>query len=174
MHYGEMKTCDIANGPGVRVSLFVSGCRNGCKNCFNPMTWAFDYGNPYTEEVEERILSSLSSDYVEGLTILGGEPFEKENQECVLGLVKKVKEKYPQKDIWIYSGFTLEELTGFVPSRASGPLANEILQTIDVLVDGRFVEEEKDISLRFRGSRNQRIIDTKQTLKQKQVVLFMK
>ncbi len=169
MNYGEIKYYDIANGPGVRTSLFVSGCRNRCEDCFNRETWAFDFGKPFTEETENAIAESLKPDYIAGLTVLGGEPFEKENQPEVLKLVKRVRKEFPNKTIWIFSGFTYEELIS--GSRASGKTANEILSVCDVLVDGRFDKTKKNISLKFRGSENQRIIDLKPTLLQKKVVL---
>ena len=169
MNYGEIKYYDIANGPGVRTSLFVSGCRNRCEDCFNRETWAFDFGKPYTEETENAIVESLKPDYIAGLTVLGGEPFEKENQPEVLKLVKRVRKEFPNKTIWIFSGFTCEELIS--GSRASGETANEILSVCDVLVDGRFDKSKKNISLKFRGSENQRIIDLKPTLSQNKVVL---
>lgn len=171
MNYGEIKTVDIANGIGVRVSLFVSGCRNKCKECFNPMTWSFQYGNVYDDKVEDELLSALDKDFIEGLTILGGEPFEPENQETVLKLVQRVRQELPNKTIWMYSGFTFEELVGEVESRATLPSAKEILKNIDILVDGRFVIEKKNLSLKFRGSSNQRIIDVKETLKCGKIVL---
>ena len=170
MNYGEIKYVDIANGIGVRVSLFVSGCRNHCPHCFNEMTWAFNYGKKYTKEVEDDILEHLSKSYVEGLTILGGEPFEPENQEGILNLIKRVREELPSKDIWIYTGFTLEEL--LEGTRASTPLVKDILKNIDVLVDGRFVEALKDITLKFRGSSNQRLIDVKETIKNNRIDIY--
>lgn len=171
MHYGEIKIADIANGIGVRVSLFVSGCRNKCKECFNPMTWSFQYGNVYDDKVEDALIAALDKNYIDGLTILGGEPFEPENQEEVLQLVKRVKNELPNKSIWIYSGFTYEELIGEVQSRAYLSITKDILENIDILVDGRFDIKQKDISLKFRGSRNQRIIDVKSTLKNNNIVL---
>lgn len=162
MYYGEIKDCDIANGEGVRVSLFVSGCTNRCKNCFQPQTWDFYYGQPFTAETEQKLLDMLSPTYINGLTVLGGEPFEPENQRCLLPFLRRVRSTYPQKTIWAFSGFTLEELQ----SDGSHPrceVTDELLSLLDVLVDGRFVEELKDISLRFRGSRNQRLIDLKAT-----------
>ncbi|MEY8386974.1 anaerobic ribonucleoside-triphosphate reductase activating protein [Oscillospiraceae bacterium 38-13] len=162
MYYGEIKDCDIANGEGVRVSLFVSGCTNHCAHCFQPQTWAFDYGQPFTEETEERIFSLLSPDYINGLTLLGGEPFEPENQRVLLPFLRRVREAFPAKTIWAFSGFTYEELLaeGSYPHRE---ITEELLSLLDVLVDGRFVEEQKDISLRFRGSSNQRLIDLNTT-----------
>lgn len=158
MYYGKIRENDIANGSGVRVSLFVSGCRNHCKNCFQPETWDFHYGNPYTEETERHIIKSLSHQYIQGLTLLGGEPLEPENQEVLVRLLRKVKAIYPEKDVWCYTGYTLEQ------AKRSGSccrcdVTDEMLSLIDVLVDGRYEDELRDISLKFRGSSNQRIID---------------
>lgn len=170
MNYSVIKNCDIANGEGVRVSLFVSGCRNKCKECFNPETWDFNYGKPFTTDTEEEILNLLKPDYIKGLTLLGGEPFEKENQPALIKLLKRVREKYPNKDIWCFTGFTLDkELLG--ESRASGENCNKLLSLIDTLVDGRFVLSLKNLKLKFRGSSNQRIIDVQQTLKTGEIVL---
>lgn len=163
MHYCNIKNCDIANGVGVRVSLFVSGCRNHCKNCFQPETWAFDYGEEFTEETEEKLLKMLAPSYIKGLTVLGGEPMEPENQKALLPFLKKVKAAYPDKTIWLYSGFTFEEMHD-PDCRAHTDCTDWILSLLDVLVDGRFVEEKKNISLRFRGSENQRLIDVPATL----------
>ena len=171
MNYGEIKTCDIANGEGVRVSLFVSGCTHHCKNCFNDVAWDFGYGKPFTEETEEMLLKALEPDFVDGLSLLGGEPFEPENQRALLPFVRRVRARYPEKTIWAFSGFTLEELR----QEGAHPhceVTEELLSLLDVLVDGRFVEELKDISLRFRGSRNQRLIDMKQTLAAGHIVLL--
>lgn len=169
MNYGEIKFYDIADGVGVRTSLFVSGCRNCCEDCFNRETWSFSYGKPYTQETENAIIESLKPDYIAGLSILGGEPFEKENQPEVLKLVARAKKECPDKSIWIYSGFTFEELLG--GSRASGQTVEEILKLADVLVDGRFDKTKKNISLKFRGSENQRIIDLKPSLLQKKAII---
>ena len=169
MNYGEIKFYDIADGTGVRTSLFVSGCRNCCEDCFNRETWSFSYGKPYTQETENAIIESLKPDYIAGLSILGGEPFEKENQPEVLKLVARAKKECPDKSAWIYSGFTFEELLG--GSRASGQTAEEILKLADVLVDGRFDKTKKNISLKFRGSENQRIIDLKPSLLQKKAII---
>lgn len=169
MNYGEIKFYDIADGTGVRTSLFVSGCRNCCEDCFNRETWSFSYGKPYTQETENAIIESLKPDYIAGLSILGGEPFEKENQSEVLKLVARAKKEFPDKSVWIYSGFTFEELLG--GSRASGQTAEEILKLADVLVDGRFDKTKKNISLKFRGSENQRIIDLKPSLLQKKAII---
>ena len=169
MNYGEIKFYDIADGTGVRTSIFVSGCRNCCEDCFNRETWSFSYGKPYTQETENAIIESLKPDYIAGLSILGGEPFEKENQPEVLKLVARAKKECPDKSVWIYSGFTFEELLG--GSRASGQTAEEILKLADVLVDGRFDKTKKNISLKFRGSENQRIIDLKPSLLQKKAII---
>ena len=169
MNYGEIKFYDIADGTGVRTSLFVSGCRNCCEDCFNRETWSFSYGKPYTQETENAIIESLKPDYIAGLSILGGEPFEKENQPEVFKLVARAKKEFPDKSVWIYSGFTFEELLG--GSRASGQTAEEILKLADVLVDGRFDKTKKKISLKFRGSENQRIIDLKPSLLQKKAII---
>ncbi|MBQ6816587.1 MAG: anaerobic ribonucleoside-triphosphate reductase activating protein [Clostridia bacterium] len=170
MNYGEIKNNDIANGLGVRVSLFVSGCRHCCKNCFNSQTWSFNYGTPFTTETEDYIIKAMEPDYISGLSLLGGEPFEPENQPALINLLKRVKSVYPNKNIWCYTGFLFDsELLG--QSRANGQHTLELLKLIDVLVDGRFVEELKDITLKFRGSSNQRIINVKESLEQNKVVL---
>ncbi len=171
MFFGNIKKVDIANGQGVRVSLFVSGCRNKCKNCFQPETWAFDYGKEFTSEVAESVMTALAPSHIAGLTVLGGEPFEPENQAELLPFLKEVKKRYPNKTIWIFSGFTLEEMRS--DSRANTPYVEEILSLIDVLVDGRFVEEKKNLTLKFRGSSNQRVIDVPKTLESGTIVKFM-
>lgn len=158
MHYGEIKKCDIANGIGVRVSLFVSGCTNHCEGCFQPETWDFNYGNDFTEETENRILEMLAPDYICGLTVLGGEPFEPENQRVLVDFLRKVRRKYPEKSIWCFTGFTLEMLET-EGTHCHCEATEEMLSLIDVLVDGRFDKNKKNISLRFRGSENQRLID---------------
>lgn len=172
MNYGNIKKNDIANGLGVRVSLFVSGCRNHCKNCFNRETWDFCYGKPFTPDTESEIFAELDKYWIEGLTVLGGEPFEPENQRDLLPFLKKVREKYPQKTIWLYSGYLFDEQM-LKPSRVRTEYTDEILSLADVLVDGRFVEELHDITLKFRGSSNQRVIDLKKSLNSNTVVLFM-
>lgn len=156
MNYAAIKYCDIANGPGVRTSLFVSGCTHHCKNCFNEIAWDFNYGEPFTKEVRYAIMDSLRPDYIKGLSLLGGEPMEPENQRALVEFVKMAKAVYPGKTIWCYSGYTYEEIT---QGRAHCEVTDELLSYLDVLVDGKFVEELKDISLQFRGSSNQRIID---------------
>ena len=172
MNYGEIKKCDIANGIGVRVSLFVSGCEHHCKNCFNEMTWDYNYGEPFTEETEKEILEALKPDYISGLTLIGGEPFEPSNQRALLPFVKKVKADYPEKTVWCYTGFVFDkEILG--DSRARCEVTDELLGLIDVLVDGRFVESQKNISLKFRGSSNQRIIDVKKSLEYIRTELYM-
>ena len=157
MNYGEIKKYDIADGPGVRVSLFVSGCRHHCKGCFNEETWAFDFGNPYTKETEEEILKALDHNYIAGFTLLGGEPFEPENQPVLVELLRTIKARYPEKNIWSYTGFIYEKdlLEG---GRAHTKVTDEMLSYIDTLVDGPFIEDLKDITLQFRGSSNQRLL----------------
>ncbi len=163
MNYALIRKNDIANGVGVRVSLFVSGCRHHCKGCFNPEQWRFDYGRPFTEETIEEILCALDHDYITGLSLLGGEPMEPENQEGLLRLVKAVKTRLPQKTIWCYSGFTFEK--DLLPLRVGEPeTLRALLSHIDVLVDGKFVEDLKDPTLLFRGSANQNLIDVKASL----------
>lgn len=160
MYYANIKEYDIADGPGVRVSLFVSGCRHKCKGCFNEVAWDFQYGNLYTKEVEEKILGLLEPYYIQGFTLLGGEPFEPENQRELVRLLQKIKETYPQKDIWCYTGFVYD-VDLVEGGRAHTEVTEEMLSYIDVLVDGPFVEELKDITLQFRGSSNQRILELK-------------
>lgn len=162
MNYAALKKFDIANGPGVRVSLFVSGCRHRCKNCFNREAWDFSYGKPFTENTEKEILTELSEDYIMGLSLLGGEPFEPENREALTALLRKAKELFPEKKTWCYTGFLYEQLTD--------KTATEMLSYIDVLVDGRFIEEKKSPDLIFRGSSNQRIIDVKKSLEKGEAV----
>ena len=171
MNYCNIKKFDIADGIGVRVTLFVSGCTHHCEGCFQPETWNFDYGELFTEDVENEIIEALKPDYIDGLTLLGGEPFEPENQKALLPFLKKVKNIYPEKTIWAYSGYTFEELTN--DSRARCEFTDEILSLIDVLVDGEFKIDLKNISLKFRGSSNQRVIDVKKTLENGKIVLFL-
>lgn len=172
MYYGNIKKYDIADGEGVRTSLFVSGCTNACPGCFQPETWDFHYGKPYTAETEEEILDSLNHPYIAGLTILGGEPFEPENQRVLVNLLRHVRKSYPEKNIWSYTGFVLEEdlLLG---GRRHCDVTDEMLSMIDVLIDGPFRQEEKDITLRFRGSANQRVIDLKKTLAAEKIILYL-
>lgn len=171
MYYGSLKKTDIANGPGVRVSLFVSGCTHHCRECFNPETWNFTYGEEYTDQVTQEILEALAPDYIQGLTVLGGEPFEPENQRGLLPLYHAVREKYPKKTIWVYSGYLLDREL-LQESRARTDITDEILSMIDVLVDGEFVLEKKNISLKFRGSENQRIIRVPESLAAGKVILL--
>ena len=171
MNYAKINPNDIANGTGVRVTLFVSGCTHHCKGCFNSETWDFNYGTPFTEETEDKILELLKPDYIEGLTLLGGEPMEPQNQKALLSLLKKVKKEFPQKNIWCYSGYLFD--SEIIKGRAHTDVTDELLSCIDVLVDGRFMEDKKNIMLKFRGSENQRIIDVQKSLAQNSVILKM-
>ncbi|MBQ8227991.1 MAG: anaerobic ribonucleoside-triphosphate reductase activating protein [Clostridia bacterium] len=171
MNYGEIKKTDIANGEGVRVSLFVSGCTHHCEGCFNPETWNFGYGKEFTEETENELLNALAPDFINGLSLLGGEPFEPQNQRALLPFLKKVKELYPTKNIWCYTGYLFDaEL--LKDSRARCEVTDEMLSMIDVLVDGEFKQELKNITLKFRGSENQRIINVKKSLEAGTIVLY--
>ncbi len=171
MHYSTIKDCDIANGIGVRITLFVSGCTNHCKNCFQPQTWDFDFGEPFTEETEEKLLEMLKPDYINGLTLLGGEPMEPQNQRALVPFLKRVRKAYPNKNIWCFTGFTYEILK----TDGSHPrceVTDEMLSLIDVLVDGKYVDELKDLTLQFRGSSNQRLIDMVKTRENGEVTLL--
>lgn len=171
MYYGMIKDKDVANGAGVRVTLFVSGCRNHCKGCFQPETWNFTYGKEFTEETEQEILELLKPIYIDGLTLLGGDPFEPENQVCLLPFLRKVRELYPKKNIWAFTGYLYDQLL----SGEGHPCCEEteeMLSMIDVLVDGPFVEEKKNLALKFRGSENQRLINLKETRKTGELVLI--
>ena len=171
MNYADIKIADVANGKGVRVSLFVSGCNHHCKGCFNAQAWDFNYGKEFTEKEIDRILDDLDHPYVSGLSLLGGEPLEYSNQKGLLPLVKKVKEKFPDKNIWCYTGFDFEkDVIGNMSKNNN--TTRDLLIYIDVIVDGRYIEEKKDISLRFRGSSNQRIIDMKKTAETGEIVLW--
>ena len=163
MNYCKIIENDIANGEGVRVSLFVSGCTNHCEKCFQPQTWDFNYGEPFTKKVEDKIIKLLSKSYISGLTLLGGDPFEPNNQYCLIGFLKRIRAELPAKNIWAYSGFTIEQLLNH-NHYCHCDITEELLSMIDVLVDGRYVDALYDISLRFRGSSNQRIIDVQKTL----------
>ncbi len=171
MHIGQIITADCANGIGIRLSIFVSGCTNHCKGCFQPQTWDFNYGREYTSEMEDHIINELSNDYYRGITILGGEPMEYENQPEVADLILRIRRELPQKDIWIYTGFTYDNdlVSG---GKRYGDRTDDILDNIDVLVDGKFILEQKDIRLQFRGSANQRLIDMKKTRKSGNVILL--
>lgn len=172
MYYGEIKKTDIANGVGVRVSLFVSGCTRHCKNCFNAETWSFTYGKPFTAETEQEILDALAPGYINGLSLLGGEPMECENQRALVPFLRRVRAAYPEKDIWCYTGSTLETDLQKDGGRNRCEVTDAFLSMIDVLVDGAFVEALKDITLRFRGSSNQRLIDMKKTRQRGEIVLW--
>ena len=172
MNYATIKKRDIANGPGVRVSLFVSGCTHRCPGCFNEIAWDFGYGEPFTKETEQELLEALAPDYIKGLSLLGGEPFEPQNQGPLVEFLRKMRETYPQKTVWCYSGYTLEQLQGDQPCRARCDVTDEMLEMLDVLVDGRFVLEKKNIRLRFRGSENQRLIDMNKTRERGEIVLW--
>ena len=168
MNYATIKNCDIANGTGVRVSLFVSGCTHHCKGCFNAEAWDFNYGEPFTKEVENEILDMLKPDYIKGLSLLGGEPFEPQNMACLVPFLEKYKKLYPQKNIWSYSGYTFEEMTEGKLSK--DPNTAKMLGMIDILVDGEFVEAKRNLMLKFRGSENQRLLDVKESLAQGKAV----
>ena len=170
MNVANIKKTDIADGIGVRASLFVSGCTHHCKNCFNPETWDFCYGTPYTAETEQELIDALSRPYIRGLTLLGGEPFEPQNQRVLVTLLRRVRKELPEKDIWSYSGYTFEELTG--DSRAHCEVTDEMLSMLDVLVDGEYVDEKRNIRLRFRGSENQRLLNVPESLRQRKPVLW--
>lgn len=171
MHVGEVMTADVANGEGMRISVFVSGCRNHCKGCFQPQTWDFNYGREYTPEIEQFIIDELSKSYYDGITILGGDPMEPENQEPVLRLLRRIKKELPDKNVWVYTGYVYDR--DLVPGgkRFVDGVTRELLESIDILIDGRFVEELKNLMLNFRGSGNQRIIKMKETLETGKVVL---
>ena len=163
MYYGGIKDCDVANGPGVRVTLFVSGCTNHCEGCFQPQTWDFCYGEPFTGETEERLLRMLRPAYIRGLTVLGGEPFEPENQRALLPFLRRVRRELPEKDIWAFTGFTWETLLR-EGSHPRCEATEEMLSLLDVLVDGPFVLSKRNLMLRFRGSENQRLLDVPKTI----------
>ena len=171
MNVATIKYYDISNGPGVRVSLYVSGCRNRCKGCFNPETWDFSYGEPFTKETEERISEALKPDYIQGFTLLGGDPFEPENAKVLAPFMKRLRAEYPEKSFWCFTGYDFERdlLTG---KQGDADDVMAILETLDVLVDGKFVENLKDLNLRFKGSSNQRTILVKQSLETDEVVLW--
>ncbi|MCR4695439.1 MAG: anaerobic ribonucleoside-triphosphate reductase activating protein [Pseudobutyrivibrio sp.] len=170
MNYGQILKADSANGIGIRLSLFVSGCTNCCKGCFQPETWDFNYGKVYTKETEDFIIEELSKSYYDGITILGGEPFEPCNQEELVKLIRRIRAELPQRTIWMYTGFTYDKDLQY-GQRKHTYVTDEILDSIDILVDGKFILEEKDITLNFRGSRNQRIIDMKKTKESGEIVL---
>lgn len=171
MKYATIKWYDISNGPGVRVSLYVSGCRNHCKNCFNPETWDFNYGEPFTEDIEKKIIEGLKPDYIKGFTLLGGDPFEPENQKVLAPFLETLRKAYPEKSFWAFTGYDYEKdlLTGKLGGADN---VMRMLNCLDVLVDGRFVEDLKDLNLKFRGSANQRIILLKPSLQTDKTVLW--
>ena len=170
MHYAEVKYFDVANGPGIRVSLFVSGCPHACPGCFNEIAWNYEYGEKYTEEVEEKILKAVSKAEIQGLSLLGGEPLYPANLRALLPLLRKLKERLPKKDIWCYSGYTYEELLSREGEEKKE--LEELFSYLTVLVDGRFIEAEKDITLLFRGSKNQRLILVEESRRRGEVVLY--
>lgn len=173
MNYAKIRKCDVANGPGVRVSLFVSGCNHHCKNCFNREAWDFSYGEKFTDKQEEQIIENLKPEYITGLSLLGGEPFEQTNQEGLAPLVKKVKQTYPDKKIWCYTGFTFDkQILNQMVKEENRDTTKQMLENIDYIVDGKFVEELKNPKLQFRGSSNQRIIDVKKSLEENEVILW--
>lgn len=172
MNVAEIKKYDIANGEGVRVSLFVSGCTRHCKGCFNEIAWDFSYGKPFTEEVERELFEALAPDYIAGLSLLGGDPFEPQNQRALLPFVKKFREKFPKKTVWCYTGYTYQDGTLAEP-HAVCEATEELLSCIDILVDGPFILERKDIRLKFRGSSNQRVLDLNRTRERGEIVLYL-
>ncbi len=170
MNYAAIKKTDVANGPGVRVSLFVSGCTHHCPGCFNAETWDFNYGTPYTQETEEEILAALDHDYIRGLSLLGGEPFEDANRPALVTLLEKFRSRFPQKTIWCYTGYTFDkDLLRWIEEKR--PYTQALLKQIDVLVDGEFILERKNLNLKFRGSDNQRVINVAKSLEAGRVVL---
>ena len=171
MHYATIKKFDIANGEGVRVSIFVSGCSHKCPGCFNDIAWPFEYGEEFTKEVEDEIIEACRSSYIRGLSLLGGEPFEKNNQLGLISLIRRFKEEFPNKDIWCYSGYLFDKDILNTESSIQTEVTRELIEAIDVLVDGKFVLALKDISLKFKGSSNQRVIDVKESLKHNKIVL---
>ena len=171
MHFGNIKKNDIANGEGVRVSIFVSGCSHKCPGCFNDIAWPFEYGEEFTQEVEDEIIEACKPSYIRGLSLLGGEPFEKSNQLGLISLIRRFKKEFPNKDIWCYTGYLMDNDILNPESSIQTEVTKELIESIDVLVDGKFILKLKDISLKFKGSSNQRVIDVKESLKQNKVVL---
>lgn len=170
MRYASIKKCDVANGTGIRVSLFVSGCHHHCKGCFNTDAWDFNYGNDFTEQTQEKILEALDKDYIQGLSLLGGEPLEYVNQKGLLPLVKKVKQRFPNKTIWCYTGYLFDdEVMGQMYNK--WPETKELISNLDIIVDGKYDENLRDLNLKFKGSSNQRIIDVQKTLAKNEIVL---
>ena len=172
MNYATIKWTDIANGEGVRISLFVSGCTHHCKNCFNKIAWDFEYGEPFDEAIQKEIVEKLGDGFISGLSLLGGEPMEPQNQKDLLPFIREVKKKYPQKPIWCYTGYTFNAQTGLlVEEEKNTKDTKELLSLMDVLVDGAFIEELKNIRLKFRGSENQRVLDVQKSLQEKKICL---
>lgn len=171
MNYATIKNCDIANGPGVRVSLFVSGCTHHCRGCFNEIAWDFNYGQPFTQQTIDQILEMLKPAYIKGITLLGGEPFEPQNQPALVELLRQIKSAYPEKTVWAYSGYLFDK--HILPGKLGDPaVTRELISYLDVLVDGPFILEQKNLSLRFRGSSNQRLIHVPASLERGEVVLW--
>lgn len=170
MNYGQVFYADTANGIGARISLFVSGCTHHCPGCFNEETWDFNFGDPFTREVEDDIIEHLRPSYIDGLSLLGGEPMEAQNQRALLPFLERVKQEVPLATVWIYSGYTFEELLDTENRRCHTEATRRILELADILVDGKFILAEKDVKLRFRGSRNQRILELKESLKENRPV----
>ena len=170
MNYGQIFYADTANGIGARISLFVSGCTHHCPGCFNEETWDFNFGDPFTREVEDDIIEHLRPSYIDGLSLLGGEPMEAQNQRALLPFLERLKQEVPHATVWIYSGYTFEELLDETNSRCHTEATRRILELADILVDGKFILAEKDVKLRFRGSRNQRILELKESLKENRPV----
>lgn len=170
MNYGQVFYADTANGIGARISLFVSGCTHHCPSCFNEETWDFNFGDPFTREVEDDIIEHLRPSYIDGLSLLGGEPMEAQNQRALLPFLERLKQEVPHATVWIYSGYTFEELLDETNSRCHTEATRRILELADILVDGKFILAEKDVKLRFRGSRNQRILELKESLKENRPV----
>ena len=170
MNYGQVFYADTANGIGARISLFVSGCTHHCPGCFNEETWDFNFGDPFTREVEDDIIEHMRPSYIDGLSLLGGEPMEAQNQRALLPFLERLKQEVPHATVWIYSGYTFEELLDETNSRCHTEATRRILELADILVDGKFILAEKDVKLRFRGSRNQRILELKESLKENRPV----
>ncbi len=174
MNYATIKWTDIANGEGVRISLFVSGCTHRCKNCFNQVAWDFNYGQPFDEEIQNKILEELKNNYIAGISLLGGEPLEPQNQEALYPFIKKVRQLYPRKTVWCYTGFVFDEENGTLLEKEKNTIYTErLIALFDVLVDGAYIEELKNIRLKFRGSSNQRVINIPKTLQSKEVCLYL-
>ncbi len=174
MNYATIKWTDIANGEGVRISLFVSGCTHHCKNCFNKIAWDFNYGEPFDEEIQNALLQRLGDGFIAGLSLLGGEPFEPQNQAALLPFVREVKKRYPNKPIWCYTGYVFNPETGELEEKEKNTEhTKELISLLDVLVDGAFIEELKNIRLKFRGSENQRVLDVQKSLRSRTPVLYM-